>query len=155
MIYTIGYQGLPFDRFKEILVEKDINIIVDVRSKPYGRAFQYNRKALEFMTKDTPATLLYWYKGDVLGGFNPIKPEALKWLESIGVPNGKEFGPGFKVPDVPINYLILCYEANPRECHRHYELAKHLMSKGIAVVHLDKAGSETRAADLEPQPTLL
>lgn len=154
MIYTIGYQGLPLDRFKEILVEKDINIIVDVRSKPYGRAYQYNRKALEFMVKDS--LILYWYKGDVLGGFAPIKPAALSWLEGIGRPdNGAVFGPGFKVPHVEINYLLLCYEANPRECHRHYELAKHLMSKRITVIHLDKNGDETRAIDLEPQPTLL
>jgi len=155
MIYSIGYQGLQFPRFKEILVEKDISILVDVRSKPYGRAFQYNRKALEFMTKATAPTLLYWYKGDVLGGFNPVKPEALKWLEGLGAPNGKEFGPAFKVPDVNINYLMLCFEADPRQCHRHYILAKHLMSKGINVIHLDKNGDETRAIDLDPQPTLL
>ena len=146
MIYTIGYQGLPLDSFKRILREADINILIDVRSKPYGRAFQYNRNALEPLLKEMG--ILYWYKGDVLGGFSEIKPEALAWLEGCGTPNGADFGPDFKVPAVPINYLLLCFEANPRECHRHYALGRHLIGQGIDVVHLLKDGRKVAAGDL-------
>jgi uncharacterized protein (DUF488 family) len=147
MIYTIGYQGLPLHEFQRIIKEKHISILVDVRSKPYGRAFQYNRSALEPLMKSIG--VLYWYKGDVLGGFAEIKPDALRWLEGCADKNACEFGSGFKVPAVEFNHLILCFEANPSECHRHYALTRHLLSKGFEVIHLLKGGGEIKASDLE------
>lgn len=152
MIYSIGYQGLPLDQFKRILEEKQIDILVDVRSKPNGRAFQYNRKALEELL---PAMKkLYWYKGDVLGGFKPIEPDALTWLEGLNHNMGIKASTADTGP-IRFNYLLLCFEDNPLECHRHYILARHLVSKGIEVIHLDKAMRETPASSLFSQPSLL
>lgn len=152
MIYTIGYQGLQLPQFKRILEEKKIDILVDVRSKPNGRAFQYNRKALEAWLPTL--SKLYWYKGDVLGGFKPIEPDALQWLEGLNHNMGIKTNTADTGP-IRFNYLLLCFEANPRECHRHYILARHLTSKGIEVIHLDKEMRETPASTLFSQPSLL
>ena len=80
MIYTVGYQGMQFPTFETILDELAIDILIDVRSKPHGRAYQYNRLALEKRLKEMKR--LYWYKGDVLGGFKPVEPAALERLLS-------------------------------------------------------------------------
>ena len=36
-----------------------------------------------------------------------------------------------------------------------YALAKHLISKGISVIHLDKEMNKLYATELDPQPSLL
>ena len=78
--------------------------------------------------------LAYVYKGDVLGGFKPATAEGLKWLTGL-IHQQK-------------NFLILCFEANPVECHRHYVLARHLSVQDIEVTHLLKDGRELCESDL-------
>jgi uncharacterized protein (DUF488 family) len=146
MIYTIGYQGLPVERFRQIIEEKNIDIVIDVRSKPSGRAYQYNRKALEKMFLDI-APKMYWYKGDILGGFAPIHESAIEWLTGCDHNMGIKWE-GTDTGDIRFNYLILCYEANPCECHRHYELGKRLLKRGIDIIHLYQ-GREIKASELE------
>ena len=46
-IYSIGYAGLPMDRFLAALQDHGISVVLDVRSTPYSRRFPaYNREAL-------------------------------------------------------------------------------------------------------------
>ena len=134
--------------------ERDMPVVarVDLPGKPNGRAFQYNRKALEAWLPTL--SKLYWYKGDVLGGFKPIEPDALQWLEGLNHTMGIKTNTADTGP-IRFNYLVMCFEANPRECHRHYILARHLVSKGIEVIHLDKEMRETPASALSSQPSLL
>ena len=37
MIYTIGYQKFSIEDIENIIVKKDIGLLVDVRSHPYSR----------------------------------------------------------------------------------------------------------------------
>lgn len=138
MIYSIGYQnGLTLEDLDKVMQAKEIDCLLDVRTTPYGRLYHFNRKALE---KRYPQN--YLYKGDELGGLKPIAPEYLKWLEQIET-------------RAPGNYLLFCYEEEPRLCHRHYVLALHLLTRGIEVIHLDRHLNETRAGQIEPQLPLL
>lgn len=139
MIFSIGYQGLPVPQFQAIVQDNNIDIVIDVRSKPNGRAFQYNRNALEVMLKEMGKA--YLYKGDVLGGFTPCDLEALEWLTEI-IHSGKR-------------YLLLCFEADPRTCHRHYILSRYLGANGIEVTHILADGRKVYESDLNLQPSLL
>jgi len=45
-IYTIGYQGMMIDYFIKTLHDNEINIIVDIREKPFSRIKDFSRKNL-------------------------------------------------------------------------------------------------------------
>jgi hypothetical protein len=48
MLFSIGYQKLKdVDELISILRERKINILLDVRSRPYGRKPAFNKKNLE------------------------------------------------------------------------------------------------------------
>ena len=71
MIYSIGYQKLDQKTLIEILKAHQVEVLVDVRSRPYGRKAVFNRKEIE---RWLPATgIEYLWKGDILGGFAPSR----------------------------------------------------------------------------------
>jgi len=117
MIYTLGYQKLPVPEFQRILREKHIDCIVDVRSKPHGRAHQYNKNSLATAYGDK-----YQWLGATLGGFGEIGDDSIKDLAASFLPD--------------LNYLIICFEADPRECHRHYEIGRRMLPLGVDIIPL-------------------
>jgi len=127
MIYSIGYQKLNLSDLKRTVEEKSINFLVDCRSTPYGRRFEFNRKRLE-----AEFGIVYTWCGGSLGGFSPINPESIKWLAEA----------------THCNFLLLCMEEDPRTCHRHYEIAVRLHGYGVTVTHLFR-GEEITSTELE------
>lgn len=76
MIYSIGYQKLTLEILEETLRAHNITLLVDVRSKPYSRKVQFNRKKLEQELGNA-----YIWKGDVLGGkFGPALEKGINYL---------------------------------------------------------------------------
>ena len=114
-VYTIGYQGRTVAELIQAIKQNGINNLIDVRSKPYGRAFQFNRKTLE---ASIPG---YRWMGDRLGGFGEITDQAIADLAELA-----------KAKTI----LLMCMERDPLACHRHYELAVRLQAHGIKAVHL-------------------
>ena len=119
LIYSIGYQKLDQKRLIEILKAHRVEVLVDVRSRPYGRIPVFNRNAME---RWLPAAGIgYLWKGDLLGGFAPIEEEAIKWLA--------EFGREQIV-------CIMCMEANPEKCHRKMEIGRRIEAYGVSMEHI-------------------
>ena len=128
MIYTIGYQKQTIDRLIQVMDEKKVGLLVDVRSIPYGRRHEFNRKNFEKILGPR-----YAWLGDMLGGkFGPAKPEGLVRLAALA----NQF---------PI--LVLCMEDNPRDCHRYYDIGVRLLERGIDAVHIHEA-KELRTSEL-------
>ncbi len=128
MLYSIGYQKLKSveDLIKE-LQARDIKFLVDVRSKPYGRKFAFNRKALEAALPGYG--IRYQWCGENLGGFARIKDSAIAALSTWQHDRCA---------------CLMCMEADPRDCHRHYEIAERLKKLGIPVGHILTAENPTR-----------
>ena len=119
MIYSIGYQKLGQKTLIEILKGHQVEVLVDVRSKPYGRIPVYNRNAME---RWLPAAgISYLWKGDILGGFAPIEDEAIRWLADFGRER---------------TVCIMCMEADPEKCHRKTEIGRRIEAYGDRVEHL-------------------
>ena len=119
MIYSIGYQKLDQQTLIEILKAHQVETLVDVRSRPYGRKPVFNRNAMQ---RWLPAAGIdYLWKGDILGGFAPIEDEAIKWLADFGRER---------------TVCITCMEADPEMCHRKMEIARRLEHRGIRVEHI-------------------
>jgi ATP-dependent DNA helicase RecQ len=125
-IFTIGYQGLSIEDLGAILERKSIDRIIDVRSKPFSRKRDFTRKALAAAFGPR-----YFWKGDVLGGLGVIQDDAVDWLAH---------------QDGAL--LLMCMEADPRDCHRYYKLGVRLLARGVDCTHLYGAG-EFSTAELE------
>jgi uncharacterized protein (DUF488 family) len=120
MLYTIGYQHLTDpDDLVSILLGKRINYLIDVRSRPYGRKYLFNKKRLE---GHLPASgINYSWQGDKLGGFAKIHEVDIKTLA---------------IWQKDKTACLMCMEADPNQCHRKYEIAKRLKKYGISVEHI-------------------
>ena len=79
MLYSIGYQKLKnVAALAEILKRNGIDHMVDVRSKPYGRKYAFNKSKLE---SSLPVVGIdYMWAGETLGGFAEIPESAIKDL---------------------------------------------------------------------------
>lgn len=128
MLYSIGYQKLKTveDLVKE-LQSREIKILLDVRSKPYGRKFAFNKKALEAALP--PAGIGYQWCGEHLGGFAAIADHAISKLAEWQKTRCA---------------CIMCMEADPRDCHRHTEIAERLKKHDVPVGHILTTESPTR-----------
>lgn len=119
-LFSIGYQEMQTaNELLLILMENKIDVLVDVRSKPFSRKKAFNKNSLSVYLPDNGID--YAWKGDTLGGFSEIGESAIqklaKWQE------GKRA-------------CLMCMEADPDHCHRKNEIAKRLEAYGVGVTHL-------------------
>ena len=119
VIYSIGYQKLDQKTLIEILKAHQVEVLVDVRSRPYGRITVFNRNAMQRWLPE--AGIDYLWKGDILGGFAPIEEDAIRWLADFGRER---------------TVCIMCMEANPEKCHRKTEIARRIEAYGVSVEHI-------------------
>jgi uncharacterized protein (DUF488 family) len=121
MLYSIGYQNLKnIETLQDILKEKGIKILIDVRSRPYGRKSSFNKKILE--TSLPTAGIDYNWAGKTLGGFSEIHEEDIKNLA---------------VWQKGRMACLMCMEADPDCCHRKNEIARRLENYGVSVNHIE------------------
>jgi uncharacterized protein (DUF488 family) len=128
-LYTIGHSTAELPALIDTLRSADIEVLVDVRSKPRSRMQHFDFGPLEAALEQ--AGIRYRFLGDRLGGM-PRDPEiAERWhqgrLDSIIVAHLRstdEWHDGLdelarivRAADEPAA-CIMCSEANPDECHR-------------------------------------
>jgi len=121
-IFTIGHSVVETKIFIKKLQENKIDILVDVRTKPYSsRVTQFNRETLS--TELNRHEILYLYRGKNLGGLgeNTNFNETIK--ELIALSKKK-------------NIALMCSEGNYQKCHRYLMLMPEFESKGITVEHI-------------------
>ena len=121
MLYSIGYQNLKnIETLQDILQEKGIKILLDVRSRPYGRKSSFNKNMLE--TSLPAAGIDYHWAGKTLGGFSEIKEDNIKKLAE------------WQKDKIA---CLMCMEADPDRCHRKNEIARRLKKYGLSVNHIE------------------
>ena len=119
-IYTIGYQKLTVDRLIQIMTEKNIDRVIDIRSKPYSRFPEWNTNALK---KRLGAR--YIWKGDILGGLSgPVPEQGIEYLATTNE-----------------TVVLLCMEHDPARCHRFQDIAPRLEQMGVNVIHIVDGGT--------------
>ncbi len=120
MIFSIGYQKLSkAGQLVEALQQHGIRILVDVRSKPYGRNPSFRKPHLERTLNNHGLT--YWWAGATLGGFSEVNESAIKDLA---------FWSHGKIA------CLMCLEAAPDRCHRKNEIGRRLQEYGVDVEHI-------------------
>lgn len=122
MLYTIGYQDKTIEEFISLLQEREVEFLLDVRSKPFSKLRNFSRDVLKKKLEENGIS--YTWAGATLGGFAESKESEIvrlsKWQS-----NKKA--------------AIMCMEADPRKCHR-FKIAARLGRYGVEVAHITKGG---------------
>ncbi len=121
--FSFGHSNQPLVNFCIELVNHRINVLVDVRTKPYSRWNpQFNRQILEHHLN--LLDIAYVWKGQNLGGLgeNVNFDENIKWLADL-VKTGQRV-------------VVICSEKNYKNCHRHLVIEPELQKYGVKMEHI-------------------
>jgi uncharacterized protein (DUF488 family) len=139
VIYTIGHSTHTGEDFLKLLATHGIEVVADVRSKPYSRFNpQFNRDVLLSHLKE--AGIRYLFLGKELGGKpqDPDRPLAdelvFEYIRSR--PQFREGLAKLMAEASHAKVCLLCAEADPARCHRGQLLAPELEAQGVEVRHI-------------------
>ena len=152
-VYTVGHSSYPIEVFLGLLSRHGITVIADVRSQPYSRRHpQFNREPLAETLCGAGIACLFL--GRELGARSndpacyvgdQVQYGLLAKTESFqrGLARVQETARSQRL-------ALLCAEREPLECHRTILVARHVVARGLEVLHiLADGGIETHAAALE------
>jgi uncharacterized protein (DUF488 family) len=138
-VWTVGHSTHPVDEFIALLRHQRIDVLADVRSRPYSRHNpQFGREKLKGALAE--AGLGYVYLGAELGG-KPPTPERF--------PGGLE---RLLTGAASYRVAIMCSEEDPVRCHRRLLITPALVEAGVEVLHLRGDGRVVPEADLASGP---
>ncbi len=124
-LYTIGYEGIKAETYMNRLLEKSINLLVDVRKNSMSRKFGFSKSQLQHMCNTLDIKFLHMPE---LG----IEAEKRKDLETQEeydelfeeyeqkmLPNRIErLEELYRLYEEYKRLALTCYEKNPEHCHR-------------------------------------
>lgn len=131
-VWTIGHSNRSADYFVELLREREIEALVDVRRFPTSKIEHFRREEMEKWLPNQG--IRYVWLGEELGGYRRggyeayVKTEAFK----AGIEKLLEHAERGRT-------CIMCLEPNPRYCHRRF-ISAYLESIGIEIIHIIKRG---------------
>ncbi len=140
MIHTIGYAGTTLERFVQMLVKKDINLLIDVRTIARSSYFEmfndvslqrtlaekgirYENWKIEFGERQTN---LEFFTNDILDYEKFAKSQQFR----IGIQKLKEKIKYFQ------NICLMCAEIDPINCHRAVLCAREIAKEGFDIEHI-------------------
>jgi len=152
-IYTAGFSNLALERFLGNLRTHGVQVLVDVRSKPFASYTpHFNKDQIDVSA--TAAGLRYLYLGRELGGLpdNPGFYDDQGYVLYDRIAATEAFQVGIKRLQAGLNkgfrLALTCGEDNPRGCHRRLLLGRVLREQGVAVAHILSDGSLISEAEL-------
>jgi|UniRef100_A0A7C3UWJ2 uncharacterized protein (DUF488 family) len=158
IIYTIGHSNHPEVEFMALLKRHAIEVVADVRSRPYSRFCpHFNREALTKMLQE--AGIRYLFLGRELGGRPPdrVRPLADELLYEYlrSRPQFREALARLLEEARRFRVCLLCAEADPARCHRGQLLAPELADLGAQVRHIRGDGTllEHRRLEIPGKPS--
>lgn len=147
-IFTIGYEGLDIESFRDILIEHDVETVVDVRELPLSRKPGFSKTKLSaslisagieyehFPTLGCPKAIRHQFKED--GDWQQYKSAFLKHLAK----QTKSLEGLAELADLS-NCALMCFEADASGCHRSLVATKVSKLNGGHVVHIESGLMET------------
>jgi uncharacterized protein (DUF488 family) len=133
VIYTIGTSTRLLREFIEILKERDVKRLVDVRRFPTSSRFPHFKK--ERLSRSLPRSgIEYVYLGDKLGGYRAEGYDAYTVTEEFfeGIKELERFAAEKKT-------AVACAERFFWRCHRRF-IADELIKRGWDVRHIMEKG---------------
>ena len=161
-IYTIGHSNHGLPEFLALLARQRIEVLVDVRSRPYSR-YTPHFAAQALQAAVTGAGCRYLFLGRELGG----RPEGAEYYDDSGrvdyarVARSSLFRAGIDRLHAGVaryRVALLCAEEDPTGCHRRRLVGRVLAEEGVAVLHIRgdttiNSEAEIAAAEAPAAPT--
>lgn len=144
VLFTIGHSNHSLDAFLALLGRHGIDLLVDVRSRPYsGYCPHFNigrfRKAME------ESGIGYLFLGRELGGM----PDSDEFYDDEGyvlyyrLAATAFFLDGISRLEESVSesrVAIMCGEENPAACHRRLLVGSAVQKRGVKLLHIRKDG---------------
>jgi len=136
-LYTIGYGGRKPEEFLNLLKQKDVKAIVDVRLRPdrasmgsYVRAKSPDKGIQKLLGTVGIEYLSLVELGNVFLEYADWKERYQKLLEKAGDLLTR------RLVTTSSPFCIMCAEKSPAQCHRSL-IAEYLVRKGYEVEHIE------------------
>lgn len=146
-LYTVGYQGFEIDEFVPFLARKKIRRVIDTRKNPVSRKRGFSKhklaaalaeKKIEYIHLPGLGTPTEWRKQEQR---HEITREELfrQYVRKV-LPAAKEELSLVRAMLRETPSVLLCYEADVHDCHRHFvaERLKKLEKGELEVVNLQR-----------------
>ncbi len=141
-LYTVGHSSLDFEQFAKLLEDTQVELLVDVRSRPYsGRFPQFSQPGFEKLLEG--CGISYLFLGEELGG-RPDDPDVYRPSGVVDYRSRRRsyaFQAGVERLSRELelrNLALMCAEEDPLECHRFLMICPELLKLGIRPVHIRK-----------------
>lgn len=142
-IFTIGYGARSMEAFLQVLRDRGVAYLIDVRSKPYSRFKpEFSKESLQAALHE--AGIRYVYMGDVLGGMpadRSVYDEDGKVVyERVQATSAYQSGIArlATASAQGLSVAIMCSEGKPEMCHRSKLIGRTLQMRAIDVAHIDE-----------------
>jgi uncharacterized protein (DUF488 family) len=145
LVFTIGHSNHSAKKFADLLKKHEIEVLVDIRSRPYSRhAPHFNAKYIEATLSSDG--IGYLFLGRELGG----RPKGQEFYDAEGrveyslIERSRPFLDGIARLEREIRdhkVALLCSEEDPAGCHRRLLIGRVLSERRVAVRHIRGDGS--------------
>ena len=135
--YTIGYGGRNPQEFVEVLKQKGVKVVVDVRLRPdrasmgsYARAKSQDKGIERLLGTAGIEYCSVLELGNIFLGQSDWKER----YQDLMIRAGDLLTQ--RLENVSSPFCLMCAEKSPAECHRSF-IAEYLVSKGYEVEHIE------------------
>jgi uncharacterized protein (DUF488 family) len=136
-LLTIGHSNHPIEHFLALLARHRVEVVADVRSRPYSRFVpQYRKPTLAGLLAG--AGIDYLFLGEGLGG-KPRRGEvaaARDYAARIREPAFQDGMAQLLAAVQQARIALLCRERDPLECHRLHLICRHLAPEQLDIRHI-------------------
>jgi len=150
-LFTVGHSNWEFPPFAKLLRQSGVDLLVDVRSKPFSARFpQFSQPG--FAALLAVEGIAYLHLGEELGG-RPDDPDVYR-SDGLVDYKARRKSYAFRASIERLlkelerhSVALMCAEEDPLECHRFLMICPELAPLGIQPLHLRKASPpETQEA---------
>jgi uncharacterized protein (DUF488 family) len=137
-LFTIGHSNHPFEHFLALLRRHGVEVVADVRSRPYSRFVpHFGKERLARILADEG--LGYVFLGQELGG-KPVQddpPQArLDYRARIEEPSFQGSIQTLLGESADRRVALVCRERDPLDCHRLHLICRYLRPMALDIRHI-------------------
>jgi uncharacterized protein (DUF488 family) len=142
-VFTVGHSSQSIEEFTAQLQRHSVEVVADVRSRPYSRRFaHFSREPLQATLK--AADIGYVFLGRELGARRD-EPECYVGNQALydRIATLPPFADGInRILDGARTYrlALMCAEQDPLTCHRTILVCRELQRHGLAMTHILRGG---------------
>ena len=137
-LYTLGHSNHPIEHFLALLRRHDVEVIADVRSRPYSRFVpHFGRERLARILED--AGIGYMFLGQELGG-KPVQDDSvhtrLDYRARIREPSFQRGIQTLLDALADRRVALVCRERDALDCHRLHLICRYLRAMALDIRHI-------------------